>query len=644
MGKPQTPRVTCSGRASDYKNEGMYVFDSKKRIMHCKHCEVRVDWEKKSSVDNHCSSNTHLQAKEKSNENESRKRQTSINDSFQQSKRMREDREEFIKSTVRAFTLSNIPLHKLDNPALRGFIKKYIPGGGDLPCVRTLRDKYVPILKADYDATITAKLQGRQYVVLCDETTNRKGEAVLVTLLKCLPSTSDPDPFLVVGSVKVLTACNADQCCKAIIQTLLQFDLAHENCAAVVSDGAAYMTLCAKLLKELVNPNLVHIQCWAHKTDKVVKVFSDKLQMLHECVMNTKQLFKNTRKRKHRYIQYLKDTYSFSKAKEPKLFPMPVMTRWGSWKKSVQYISTYLEDVTNYAKTIPESEKVNSVQYFKKLSADDLKVIKTEADFVVEYCSSVCDLILFLEGSLYPMAHVVYSKVNDIKKVFHLLGSASNITSVLFKETKSSLQKLSNQKQRAVCDRIKAVAKKCDEILTEYLANDTARNYFQAAQTLFNPSKIVLGCSDTDFETAKNNIALLNSIPLPNFKVLHGLLSDAVKEYLHSNNNNNKKGDVMCEALLSMKTDHPEFFALCMQVLHMPVSNVDSERAFSAYNDILSSKRCRLSAENTEIMICMYFSDEIDMTDTVAVAGHDPDNSVTLPLSPESEEDPDDDL
>jgi len=188
--------------------------------------------------------------------------------------------------------------------------------------------------------------------------------------------------------------------------------------------------------------------------------------------------------------------------------------------------------------------------------------------------------------------------------------------SVLCKGTKSSLQKVSNQKQRSVCDRMKAVAKKSDEVLTEYLSSDTAKNFFQAAHTLFNPGQIVLGCSEREFENAKNDIELLNVFPLPNFKVLHSLLSDAVKEGLNSENINNRKkreNDIVCEALLSMKAEHPDFYALCLQVLHMPVSNVDSERAFSAYNDILSPKRCRMSAENTEIMLCMYFSDEIDL-------------------------------
>lgn len=120
--------ISVSKRAYDYSGEGMYVFDNKKRIMHCKHCQVRVDWEKKSSVDNHCKSDNHVKAKNITKENESKKRQTSINNSFEQAKKMKDDREEFIKSTVHAFTQANIPLHKLGNPSIRKFFKKYIPG------------------------------------------------------------------------------------------------------------------------------------------------------------------------------------------------------------------------------------------------------------------------------------------------------------------------------------------------------------------------------------------------------------------------------------------------------------------------------------------------------------------------------------
>ena len=91
------------------------------------------------------------------------------------------------------------------------------------------------------------------------------------------------------------------------MQVLLEFDVLHENVVALVSDSAAYMTACVNLLKSLGLSNLIHVQCWAHKLDKVVKVFADKFNRLNNCVIKAKKFFKNTRKRKHRYQKYLKD-------------------------------------------------------------------------------------------------------------------------------------------------------------------------------------------------------------------------------------------------------------------------------------------------------------------------------------------------
>lgn len=49
-----------------------------------------------------------------------------------------------------------------------------------------------------------------------------------------------------------------------------------------------------------------------------------------------------------------------------------------------------------------------------------------------------------------------------------------------------------------------------------------------------------------------------------------------------------------------------------LQIIYMPVSNVDSERVISGYGDVLSPKRCRLKPDNVEIMVCMYFGDDVD--------------------------------
>lgn len=118
---------TIYNRVRDYEQEGMYIFDAKKKIMMCKHCNVRVCWEKKSTVDNHCSSEGHKTSKQTSEVIKS-KRQSSITESVDHAKRLKTDKEDFIMSTLKTFLKANVPLHKLDHPALKKWLETYVKG------------------------------------------------------------------------------------------------------------------------------------------------------------------------------------------------------------------------------------------------------------------------------------------------------------------------------------------------------------------------------------------------------------------------------------------------------------------------------------------------------------------------------------
>lgn len=121
--------VTVHSRANDYSHEGMYVFDRIKKIMMCRFCNSRVNWERKSVIDLHCNSNNHKVQKQKcQTENSSKKKQMTVSDSFDKATKLKDDREKFIKSTVTAFLKANIPLHKLDCPYIRKWISEYLPG------------------------------------------------------------------------------------------------------------------------------------------------------------------------------------------------------------------------------------------------------------------------------------------------------------------------------------------------------------------------------------------------------------------------------------------------------------------------------------------------------------------------------------
>ena len=128
-------KVSMDDRVREYKNELMYVFDRKQKIVMCQCCNCRVDWKRKSTVDNHCESTTHKDAKIKFlADKEKQKKQANIGDSLDQVSKLKANKDEFVMSTVRAFLAANILLRKLESPEMRTWMNKYIKGKSKFIC------------------------------------------------------------------------------------------------------------------------------------------------------------------------------------------------------------------------------------------------------------------------------------------------------------------------------------------------------------------------------------------------------------------------------------------------------------------------------------------------------------------------------
>lgn len=342
-------------------------------------------------------------------------------------------------------------------------------------------------------------------------------------------------------------------------------------------------------------------------------MFSDELLRITTCVSKAKKFFKNTRKRKHRYQKYLKDKYSFSGKKEIKHFPIPVMTRWGSWRKAAAavYICDYLEDIEDFAKSVPRKESPEAVEYFQNLTELDIKIIHAEAMFVREYCTPVSDMLLELESSCKAMGHVLYPELNDLCKPFETLKLSTDVMRALNEQCKKFIDDLDLplQKFQHLGTRVRQVAEKCHDIITKYMSEDPAKHIFRSLTDLFNPTKIVLGSvSESDILKAKRRINLFDNITDDQFKVLHDIFSDHVRDILIVKPNLGTAA--VLRALEAMRGNYSEFVKKCLQSIYIPVANVDSERGFSAYGDVFSPKRTRLSKENVEVMMCLYFGDD----------------------------------
>nr|CAD7393081.1 unnamed protein product [Timema cristinae] len=119
MGRGKT--ITVQQHAGQFKADQFYVSDSK--ILRCVICNIRLESDKKDSLNKHVVSAGHLQRKEEQ-KTQSLKRQLSITKVCDKQKKAKTKKLVFIHDTVKMCLKANIPINKLDHPAVREYLKK----------------------------------------------------------------------------------------------------------------------------------------------------------------------------------------------------------------------------------------------------------------------------------------------------------------------------------------------------------------------------------------------------------------------------------------------------------------------------------------------------------------------------------------
>jgi hypothetical protein len=129
-------------------------------------------------------------------------------------------------------------------------------------------------------------------------------------------------------------------------------------------------------------------------------------------VAKFKSAFLLSRKMKSSFLKYLNGHVSFLPAK---LYPTPIVTRWNSWFKAVLYLSDYLDYILDF---FDELENPNSsVLFLQECYADTTfrRKLKIQITFISEFCPNIMKLINELEGTNFPMAHLLWDKLEGLK-------------------------------------------------------------------------------------------------------------------------------------------------------------------------------------------------------------------------------------
>lgn len=120
---------------------------------------------------------------------------------------------------------------------------------------------------------------------------------------------------------------------QAVIKTLNKYGIEFENVYAYVTDNASYMNKSYKSVLDNLLPNCRHVTCVAHIVALIADTWRKVLKKLDNLVSLIKLIFSKSPARRIRYKTFLQEMH----VEKPLLPPEPVITRWNTWFKAVQY-------------------------------------------------------------------------------------------------------------------------------------------------------------------------------------------------------------------------------------------------------------------------------------------------------------------
>lgn len=174
-----------------------------------------------------------------------------------------------------------------------------------------------------------------------------------------------------------------------------------------------------------------------------------------------------------------------------------------------------------------------------------------------------------------------------------------------FEKTTDTLKTVSKQSQSHLTSQLKLVGEKSLQKLDNLIESDSAREFIACVGKLFDPRNIVkLSLENQDICDALKKLPILSELPSAESLQPYLLFRDSVVAACQ----NDKNVDIV-KMLLSLKCDFPDFVEAAVKCVWIPVSNVDTERSFSTYGNIMTGNRTNLKPNNMELMTMLAFSD-----------------------------------
>jgi len=209
----------------------------------CKLCECLVKFEKRFFVDSHRASSKHTSKCANKVQSSSSCSQQFISTNG------------FVEDVTTAFLAADIPLKKLNHPAIRNLFKIL---GKDCPSESSCRHK-VQDLGEQEIARVKESLAGKKVFLVVDETSidTEKYMNILIG------DVAVPSKVYLVDCVLLADNINNNTVTHNVDDIIHSLSIDRYNFLLLLSDAASYMTLAGQNLKHMY-PHLWHVTCISH--------------------------------------------------------------------------------------------------------------------------------------------------------------------------------------------------------------------------------------------------------------------------------------------------------------------------------------------------------------------------------------------
>ena len=322
----------------------------------------------------------------------------------------RRQEDDFNILLTEAWIGAGLPIKALANDKLKRFLETNFKRS--IPSTNSLYYNYAEKTFKNKFEKLKEMARSWDYFYLTFDECDHSGSKYYAILIGQLDGTGPHSPYLL-AITKESTSPNSEIVQQKVVQALSTLGtLDFCKFRLFVTDNASYNPAAAAGLNVLFT-KMIHLTCVTHMTARVSSSILDANPEVNELVKNIKKVFEKSPMRVNTYISY--------DGKQLPKFPLPMITRWGTWLNAACYISKYWNDLKNYLATIRPSESSAAAKAVKLMREEG--ILKAIGE--VAALGFLSDYIKLTEISGYTAVNAD-NNIQDVCEKLNVLSNTGN--------------------------------------------------------------------------------------------------------------------------------------------------------------------------------------------------------------------------